>query len=209
MKKYGLLMMLLAVCMVFTSCSLKTNEDEADKLVEAAKQIEIYENKLYNFKTTYDDYKKNTQALMIADYNKDDETIFADNGKVYKGKDLKGMPLNKLKELGNKLYLEMYGTTELKRDTTYVSGVYYNKDDSSQFKYVFAKEIRKIKDEEMIIYKKYMFLKENNAWKVFSISKASEIKNLRELPEKEVSAYTMYDNKPVKYIATIDLLKVK
>lgn len=209
MKKYSLLTMMLAVCMVFTSCSLKTNEDEADKLVEATKQIEIYENKLYNFKTTYDDYKKNTQAFMIADYNKDDETIFVDNGKVYKGKDLEGMPLNKLKELGNKLYLEMYGTTELKRDTTYISGVYYNKDDSAQFKYVFAKEIRKIKDEEMIIYKKYMFLKENNAWKVFSISKASEIKNLRELSEKEVSAYTVYDNKSVKYIRTIDLLKVK
>lgn len=209
MKRHGLLIVVLTVCMVFTLCSIKTSEDNTDELVKAVMQIEIYDYKLNNFKTTYDDYKKNTQAFMFTGYNKDDETIFADDGKAYKGKDLAGMPLNKLKELGNKLSLEIYGTTEVKSDTTSISGVYYNKDDSAQFKYVFTKQNRKIADEDMTVYKKYSFLKDDDKWKVFCINEAATFKNLRELQQRDIDAYTTYDNKPVKYVQTIDLLKIK
>jgi hypothetical protein len=206
MKKHGLLGIMLCICIVLTSCTLKTKEDDNTKIVNSVKQIEQYEYNLMSFQITYDEYKKNTKELMVSSYNKDNKVILGYNGKQYKGKDLIGMPLTELKEIGDKVFIEFYGTTKIESCTVDISKVYYNENDSIKFRYVFAKEILKVGNKEMNIYRKYSFLEENNTWKVTVIDEFSAMKDVK-IDSRTLSMYTIYDNKPIEYAQTIDMLK--
>lgn len=207
-KNRGILGILLGICIILTSCTLKTNEKDNSKLINSVKQIETYDYKLNTFQITYDNYKKNTQKFVTSYFNKDDKDILAYIGKVYKGKDLAGMSLKEYKELGEKAFNTLYGTAEIKSSSVSISNVYYSKEDPFQFKYVFAKYIIEIGKEEITIYKRYSFLKQDNEWKVTTIDKITETKDYK-YDKTKLSGYTTYNNKPVEYAHSINLLEIK
>jgi hypothetical protein len=206
MKKPGLIVIILCMCIALTSCVLNTNQDDNTKIVNVVKQIEADDYNLMSFQITYDEYKKNTKELLISNYNKDDKIILGNNGTLYKGKDLIGMPLSEFKEIGGKVFLELYGTTKIEKCTVDISKVYYNENDSMKFRYVFDKELLKIGNIEMNIYRKYSFLKENSTWKITAIDEFGDMKDLK-IDSRTLSMYTEYDNKPIEYVQTIDMIK--
>lgn len=203
-KNWAIFAIVLGICIILTSCTLNTNEKDNSKLIYSVKQIETYDYKLNTFQITYDDYKKNTKKFVTSYFNKDDDDMLVYNGKLYKCKDLAGMPLKEYKELGEKVFNKPYETVEIKSSSVSISNVYYSKEDPFQFKYVFAKYIIEIGKEENTIYKRYSFLKQDNEWKVTTIDKITETKDYK-YDKTKLSGYTTYNNKPVEYAHSINL----
>lgn len=207
-KKMGILGIVIGICIILTSCTLNTNEKDNSKLINSVKQIETYDYKLNTFQITYDDYKKNTKKFVTSYFNKDDDDMLVYNGKLYKCKDLVGMSLKEYKELGDKVFSKPYETAEIKRSAVNISNVYYSKEDPFQFKYVYSKYIIEIEKEEITIYKRYSFLKQDNEWKVTTIDKITETKDYK-YDKTKLSGYTTYNNKPVEYANNINLLEIQ
>ncbi|MCM0650158.1 hypothetical protein NBE98_17465 [Clostridium swellfunianum] len=139
---------------------------------------------------------------MTSYFNKDDDDMLVYNGKLYKVKDLVGMSLKEYKELGEKALNKPGGSAEIKSSSVSISNAYYSKKDPFQFKYVFAKCIIEIGNEEITTYKRFSFLKQDNEWKVTTIDKITETKNYK-YDKTKLSGYTTYNNKPVKYAHSI------
>lgn len=216
MKIKNLFGIIIISCIFLTSCNLRTDEISNSKLsgspkfgeiknselINEVEKIEKYDYKLNTFQTSYIDYKKNTDEFMSSNYSKDDEVIFAYSGTYYKGKDLINMPMEKFKELGNKIETSFFGSTKLTNDIAYISTAYYEKNDTYEYRYVFTKHLRAIGNSNLISYKKYYFKKDNNTWKIFNIDQIAGIEGKSQLDANTLKPFITYNNEPIKYIKT-------
>ena len=202
-----LICLILSTLFVFClfGCSLGL-KNENEKVISDVKEMEKNEHKLLTFEITYDKYKKATDK-MLADYykNKEDQIIFVDEGKVYKGKDLAGVSQEKMTELKKKLEKSTGIVLEdIKEDRVEISQVY--DDDTFNYKHIFVKETQKLGEfQEVVIYKKYWFKKIDDAWKIGNINQLCF--SIGKLPKEEKDKYEKYDGKDIKYVENLDFQK--
>lgn len=205
MKKGLILIICIFSITIFWGCGSKINHEDK-KLVSMVKEIEENEQKLNNFEITYDEYKNNTKGFMdVNSKNKDDEVIFAYEGKIYKGKDLIGVKKEKMLEMKKKLdksVEENFGSIKFKN--TKISKVY--NDDNLKCKYVFVKEnLQFTKMDESIAYKKYWIKKIDGKWKIIGMDKG--IHSADRITSKDIEWNEKFNGENIEYIEKIDFVK--
>lgn len=218
MKKIFLTAIFLFLIITLIGCDLQVDLKSNSINEDIIKKVKIYEKNEYlmsNLEITYNQYKENVKNIVIQSFTyKDNETIFAYDGKIYKGIDLIGISPEELKKHKRNLEKYMQGSGNLPSKITYqISKVYDDK--FRQWKYIAVKKIMTYDNHktEVHINKVYTFKKENEEWKIMRISEnyinwSDEIEKKQEITKEEYTKITI-NNETVEFIEGFNPIESK
>lgn len=205
----------LIISLIGCNEQVASKRDTVDEdIIKKVKTYERNEYLLYRLEITYEHFKDNVKDIVTESFSyKDNEIIFAYDGKIYKGIDLQGISIDELKE--HKMNLEKYAEESgiLPDETTYkISKIYDDK--YREWKYVVVKKIMEFNDMniEMHVNKVYKLIKEEEEWKILDISeKPIEWNNDKEEKldvTKDEYTTVRINNETVEFIESFDPLEV-
>lgn len=195
-------------------CKVQKLSNYNEEIINKVKMYEENEYLVEHLEITYDQYKKNVEDIVFEKFSyKDNEMIFAYDGKVYKGIDLLGISIEEFKEHKENLEKHAKEWDFLPNNITYkISEVY---DDSyREWKYIIVKRIMEYnnKDYETHVNIVYTCAKENDEWKIMNVSKnyiswKDEYEKEKGMTKKDYTGVRI-NNEIVEFTESFDPLKM-